>query len=55
MIRPLVNAGANLKVKVEVVGSSDEGISPNTVDLAIKEGLTQYSIPAKVDTKNKDV
>jgi len=54
VIQPLVNAGANLKVKVEVVGSSEEGISPNTVDLSIKEGLTQYGIPAKVEPRKRD-
>ena len=54
VIQPLVNAGADLKVKVEVIGSSDEGISPNTVDFAIKEGLTQYGIPAKVEPKRKE-
>lgn len=53
VIQPLVNAGASLKVKVEVEGSSEDGISPNTVDLAIKEGLTQYGIPAKVEPKRK--
>lgn len=53
VIQPLVNAGADLKVKVEVTGSSEEGISPNTVDFAIKEGLTQYGIPAKVEPKKK--
>jgi hypothetical protein len=54
VIQPLVNAGADLKVKVEVMGSSDDGISPNTIDFAIKEGLTQYGIPAKVEPKKKE-
>lgn len=53
VIQPLVNAGASLKVKVEVTGSSEEGISPNTVDLVIREGLTQYGILAKVEPKKK--
>ena len=54
MIQPLVNAGADLKVKVDVTGSSEEGISTNTVDFAIKEGLTQYGIPAKVEPKKRE-
>lgn len=54
VIQPLVNAGADLKVKVEVTGSSEEGISPNTVDFAIKEGLTQYGILAKVEPKKRE-
>ena len=54
VIQPLINAGADLKVKVEVTGSSEEGISPNTVDFAIREGLTQYGIPAKVEPKKKE-
>ena len=54
VIQPLVNAGADLKVKVEVTGSSEEGIPPNTVDFAIKEGLTQYGIPAKVEPKKSE-
>jgi hypothetical protein len=54
VIQPLVNAGADVKVKVEVTGSSEEGISPNTVDFAVKEGLTQYGIPAKVEPKKRD-
>ena len=33
VIQPLVNAGAELRVKVELVGSSDQGIAPNTVGL----------------------
>ena len=49
-----VNVSADLKVKVEVTGSSEEGISPNTVDFAIKEGLTQYGIPAKVEPKKRE-
>src|SRR6266487_335855 len=53
VIQPLVNAGASVTVKVEVKGSSEEGISPNTVDLSIKEGLTQYGIPAKVEPKKR--
>jgi len=53
VIQPLVNAGAKLKVRVEVSGASDEGISPNTVDLAIKEGLVQYGITANVEPKKK--
>jgi hypothetical protein len=54
VIQPLVNAGADLKVKVEVTGSSEEGIPTNTVDFAIKEGLTQYGIPAKVEPKKRE-
>lgn len=54
MIQPLVNAGADLKVKVDVTGSSEEGISTNTVDFTIKEGLTQYGIPAKVEPKKRE-
>jgi hypothetical protein len=51
VIQPLVNAGATLRVRVEVTGSSEEGIPHNTVDFAIKEGLMQYGITAKVEPK----
>jgi hypothetical protein len=54
VIQPLINAGADIKVKVEVTGSSEEGIPPNTIDFAIKEGLIQYGIPAKVEPKKKE-
>jgi hypothetical protein len=53
VIQPLVNAGADVKVRVEVEGSSSEGISPNTVDMAVKEGLVQYGIMAEVKPKKK--
>lgn len=53
VIQPLVNSGANLKVRVSVEGSSPDGISANTVDLAVKEGLVQYGINAKVEPKKK--
>ena len=51
VLQPLVNAGAIVKIKVEVTGSSEEGISPNTVDLAVRESLAQYGIPADIQTK----
>ncbi len=54
MVNRPVNAGASLKVEVDVSGNSEEGISQNTVDLAIREGLTQYRIPAKVEAKTRD-
>ncbi len=54
VIQPLINAGATLKVRVEVMGSSREGIPPNTIEFVIKEGLTQFGIPAKVEPKNND-
>ena len=53
VIQPLVNSGAELKVRVSVEGSSSSGISANTVDLAVKEGLVQYGINAHVETKKK--
>jgi len=53
VVQPLVNAGAKLKVRVEVTGTSDEGISPNTVDLAIRESLVQFGIAANVEPKKK--
>ena len=53
VLQPLINAGASLKIRVEVIGVSEEGISPNTVDLAVKESLTQYGIPANIQTKKK--
>jgi hypothetical protein len=53
VIQPLINAGARIKVRVEVEGSSEVGISPNTVDLAVKESLVQYGIAADVQAKKK--
>jgi hypothetical protein len=53
VILPLVKAGAKLNVRVEVEGKSDEDISPNTVNLAVKESLVQYGITANVETKQK--
>ena len=53
VLQPLINAGADLRIKVEVNGNSDEGMSPNILDLAIKESLAQYGIPADIQTKKK--
>ena len=54
VIQPLANYGANLKVKVEITGTSEESISPDFVDSTIKERLRQYGIPAKVEQKKKN-
>lgn len=53
VLRPLINAGAAISIKVQVTGTSEEGISPNTVDIAIKDSLGQYGIPANINTKKK--
>lgn len=53
VIQPLINAGATPKIQVEVIGTSEDGISPNTIDLAIKESLIQYGIAANIETKKK--
>lgn len=53
VIQPLINAGATPKIRTEITGTSEEGIPPNTVDLAIKESLTQYGITANIETKKK--
>jgi hypothetical protein len=51
VIQPLINAGARIKINVELTGSSETGIPKNTVDLVIKENLSQYGIVARVEPK----
>jgi hypothetical protein len=53
VIKPLVNSGASLKVRVSVQGDSHDGIPSNTIDLAVKEGLVQYGINARIESKKK--
>jgi len=53
VIQPLMTAGAKIIVRVEVQGKPDDGIPTNTVELGIKEALTQYGIPAKVEPKKQ--
>lgn len=53
VIQPLTNAGVKLKVYVEVSGTSDDGILPETVDGAIKRSLAQNDIPANIRTTKK--
>jgi len=51
VIQPLVNAGAKIKVNIELTGSSETGIAKNTVDLVIRENLSQYGIAARIEPK----
>lgn len=53
VIQSLITAGAKINVKVEVQGKSEDGIPTNTVELSIKEALTQYGIPRKVEPKKQ--
>ena len=53
VVQPLINAGATIKIKVEITGTSDEGISPNALDIAVRENLTAYGIPASIVAKKK--
>jgi len=51
VIKPLVQTGAEIEIVVEVDGSSPQGIPQRTVELVIKENLSQYSIDAEVRTE----
>jgi hypothetical protein len=53
VIQPLTNAGVKLKVYVEVSGTSDDGILPETVDGTIKRSLARNDIPANIRTTKK--
>ncbi|AFU57455.1 hypothetical protein Ngar_c05120 [Candidatus Nitrososphaera gargensis Ga9.2] len=54
VIQPLVNAGARIKINIELTGSSETGIPKNTVDLVIKENLSQYGITARIEPKTSN-
>lgn len=54
VIQPLVNAGTRIKINVELTASSETGIPKNTIDLVIKENLSQYGIIARIEPKSPD-
>lgn len=51
ILRPLVREGADVETEVEIKASSESGISENTVELGIKESLSQKNIEADIEGK----
>jgi len=50
VIEPLANEGANIITDITLVARSEGGIRENTVELGIKESLSQRRIDANVET-----
>jgi hypothetical protein len=48
-VMPLAAAGADVSVTVEVGAESTTGVSRNTIDLVVKEGLRQLGVHHDVD------
>ena len=51
VIEPLANEGADIRVDVNIVAKGDAAIRENTVELGIKEALSQRGIDAEVDAR----
>jgi hypothetical protein len=51
VIKPLIQAGAEVRIQIQVSGESGQGIPSRTVELIIKESLSQNGIDANVDTE----
>jgi len=51
LIDPLANEGAEILFDVNLVAKSDGAIRENTVELGIKESLSQRGIKAEIDTR----
>ena len=50
VIDPLAREGADIMCDVTIVAKSDASIRENTVELGIKESLSQRELDAKVET-----
>ena len=50
-VTPLVSAGAEVTVDIEVTGTRKDGISSETIDLVVKEGLRQLGVDHEVETE----
>ena len=48
-VMPLAASGAGVSVAIEVIADSASGISRNTIDLVVKEGLRQLGVHHDVD------
>ena len=51
VIDPLIREGAELSIRVEVVGQSKSGIRENTVELGIKESLFQRGMSSEIEAE----
>lgn len=51
VLRPLVGGGATVETEVEIRASSDTGIPENTIELGIKESLSQKGIEAEIEER----
>ncbi|MCH8147600.1 MAG: hypothetical protein IH987_06335, partial [Planctomycetes bacterium] len=51
VIEPLANEGADIRVDVNIVAKGDAAIRENTVELGMKEALSQRGIDAEVDAR----
>ena len=51
VIEPLANEGADIRVDVNIVAKGDAVIRENTVEIGIKESLSQRGIQADVQTR----
>jgi hypothetical protein len=50
VIDPLAKEGADVRCEVVIVAKGDAAIRENTVELGIKESLSQRGIEAKIQT-----
>lgn len=54
VIRPLIQAGASVRVHVRAEGASDSGIPRNVVEIAIKENISQRGLGVRVIGETDD-
>ncbi|GAB4427530.1 MAG: hypothetical protein Fur0044_25410 [Anaerolineae bacterium] len=52
IIKPLVEAGAEVKLNLSIEATGD--IDANLVDLSVKESVTQFNPPGKVETEGDE-
>jgi hypothetical protein len=51
VIKPLIQAGAEVRIQIQVKGESGQGIPARTIELVIKESLSQHAIDADVQVE----
>ena len=49
IIKPLVQAGAQIEIKVDTLAKSDRGLPANTVDITLPENISQYKLEAIIE------
>lgn len=49
IIKPLMQAGAQIEIKVDTIAKSDRGLPANTVDITLPENISQYKLDAIIE------